>query len=217
MAEVNKRERALLIVANLSSGGDEKLQKLYEWLDANAVKVTTFLLKNHYHQIDALTNEAATFTNFISRVTDIARNPQVRVLDVILVLHGQRGKLHFDDGDVSSGKIKEQLKEAKIKHRLRLLYSTACYGATHAQDFVDAGFRTASGAEGICANGPYDLPVQLFYWKENQTYKSAVNAGNEDIGVLPYDLIAKGLGFRNVNSHKIIIGKKYTRITSPAQ
>lgn len=216
MALINKRERELLVVANLSSGGQERYQKLYEWLDANAVTVTKFLLKKHYHKIHDLSKSKATFANFVDQITTIARNPQVRALDVILVLHGQRGKLHFNDGNASSVSIKKKLEAENLEHRLRLLYSTACYGATHAQDFVDAGFRTASGAEGICANGPYDLPAQLLCWRENKTYKSAINAGNNELALKFHDSLAKEMGFRNVDSHKIIMGKKFTRITSPA-
>jgi hypothetical protein len=217
MVEVKKRERALLVVANLSHGGVARLKKLYEWLDANAENVAALILKKHYHKFEVLSKEEATFANFISQISTLAGDPHVRALDVILVLHGQRGKLLFEGGNVSSERIKNQIQAANITHRLRLLYSTACYGATHAQDFVDAGFRTASGAEAICANGPFDFPVQLYNWKENKTYKSVVKAGNNELGLIPHDLIAKGLGFRDVNSHKIIVGKKLTKITTPAQ
>ena len=192
------------------------MQKLYKWLDANAVMITKLLLRKDYHKIHDLSKRKATFANFINHIETIARKPEVRALDVIIVLHGQRDKLHFSDGNVSSSTIKKKLEAEDLSHRLRLLYSTACYGATHAQDFVDAGFRTASGAEGICANGPYDLPAQLYCWKENNTYKSVVKAGNNEIALKSHDLFAKGLGFRNVNSHKIVMGKKFTRITSLA-
>ena len=39
MGEVKKEDRVLLVVANLATGGDERFQKLYEWLDQNAINV----------------------------------------------------------------------------------------------------------------------------------------------------------------------------------
>ncbi len=140
----------------------------------------------------------------------------VKVLDVFLCLHGSKRSLYFDDGPVASRELKKQLLERKLKHQLRLLYSTACYGAMHAKDFVGAGFRSASGAIGVCANGPYDYPTQLFNWGKGKTYKATVKAGNHPIGLITHDSIAKALGFDDANSKKIIEGKKYTRITYEA-
>jgi hypothetical protein len=68
----------------------------------------------------------------------------------------------------------------------------------------------------VCANGPYDCPAQLLKWGTNQTYKSTVRAGNNPVFRLIHDNAAKAMGFTDVNSEKVIKGKKYTRITSPA-
>ncbi len=216
MSIVDVHERVLLIVANLSDGGDPRFQFLYEWLDANAINVAWFILGDDYQRIDVLTGPHVTAANFIESVVVNAKNPQTSALDVFLILHGLEGKLYFDDGEMLSREIKDHLKAENLKHRLRLLYSTACYGATHAQDFVEAGFRTASGALGACANGPYDFPVQLYNWSKGKTYKSAVKAGNHKIGLLTHDAFARVMGFEDVNSEKIIVGKKLTRIHSVA-
>jgi hypothetical protein len=34
------------------------------------------------------------------------------------------------------------------------------------------GFRTASGALGVNANGMYDYPTPLYHWADDETYKS---------------------------------------------
>lgn len=216
MSEINNEKRALLVVANLSDGGDAMLQKLYEWLDINAVNIAKLILEDEYHHIDTLTGDHVTKANFIDRIIANAQDPQIEAPDVFLVLHGLEGKLFFDDGAAKSSDLRDKIKTASIQHRLRLLYSTACYGASHAQDFVDAGFRTASGALKVRANGPYDYPAQLYNWKEGKTYKSTVKAGNHPLWMTIHDKIAETLGFDDVNSEKIIKGKKYTRITSEA-
>lgn len=39
MTYINEDERGLLVVANLSTGGQPQLQPLVEWLDKNAINV----------------------------------------------------------------------------------------------------------------------------------------------------------------------------------
>ncbi len=216
MSEVAKDERLLFVVANLAMGGIE-YQKLYEWLDQSAINVTNLLMRPHYRYVDTLSGDDVTSVKFVERVINMAAAPHTKALDVFIILHGSPNMLYFDDGAISTVRLGDQLQAANLKHRLRLLYSTACYGATHAPDFVRAGFRTASGAKAVCANGPYELPVQLLKWGNGKTYKSAVMAGNDPVFLAIHDHTAKKLlKFTDVNSEKVIFGKKYTRITSEA-
>jgi hypothetical protein len=220
MDEVTRDERALLVVANLvlgdsgSNGGD--YQWLYKWLDRYAVLVANLLMRPVYRVVESLTKDQVTLGAFVDRVVSLASDPETKALDVFLVMHGTPGRLYFDDRSIRTADLGEQLKDADLAGRLRLLYSTACYGASHAGDFVKAGFRTASGALAVCANGPYDFPTQLLKWGTNQTYKSTMMAGNNPVFHVIHDNAAKAMGFSDVNSEKIIEGKKYTRITSPA-
>ena len=220
MAEIQKDERALLVVANLllgpSDGDSGDYGKLYEWLDKYAVLVANLLMRPVYRVVDSLTRDEVTLSAFVDRVATLVSDPATKTLDVFLVMHGSPGRLYFDDRSVATAELSKQLKAASPAGRLRLLYSTACYGASHAVDFIQAGFRTASGAVAVCANGPYDFPAQLLKWGSLQTYKSAVVAGNSPVFRLIHDNSAKLMGFTDVNSEKIIAGKKNTRITSPA-
>jgi hypothetical protein len=217
MAEITKDQRALLVVANLVLGpgdGGGDYDKLYEWLDKYAVLVANLLMRPVYRVVDSLTKDEVTLDAFLDRVVRLTSDPATEALDVFLIMHGSPGRLYFDDRSISTQEISERLKAANPFDRLRLLYSTACYGASHAEDFVKAGFRTASGAIAVCANGPYEFPAQLLRWGSRQTYKSAVTAGNNPVFRLIHDNAAKVMGFSDVNSEKIIVGKKYTRITS---
>jgi hypothetical protein len=220
MAEIARDERALLVVANLVledfDAGSGNYQSLYEWLDRYAVLVANLLMRPLYRVVESLTKDQVTLDAFLDRVTALSSDPETEALDVFLVVHGSPGRVYFDDGSIATADLAEMLKTADLADRLRLLYSTACYGSSHAQDFVDAGFRTASGALAVCANGPYDFPTQLLRWGRQNTYKSTVIAGNNPVFRVIHDNAAKAMGFTDVNSEKIIVGKKYTRITSPA-
>lgn len=236
--DIVRDQRALLLVANLAKDIDayavlagngspspvglaldrEKLwQALYQWLDLNAIGAEKLILGNQYHTIEELTGAGVTVDAFIDRIQWLADLPGTQVLDVVLVMHGGPNVLCFDDRNVNTAVLGEQIKELGLKHKLRLLYSNACYGSTHAEYFVKAGFRTASGAKCVCANGPYDLPVQLTTWAAGGTYRSAVKAGNYPPCRKVYDSAARLLGLPDVDSEKIIAGKKLTRITSPAE
>jgi len=221
MVEITKDKRALLVVANLvlgdsdADGGD--YPRLYEWLDRYAVLVANMLMRPAYRIVESLTKDQVTLGAFLDRVNTLAKNPQTQALDVFLIMHGSPGRLYFDDGSITTPDLSERIGAADLSNRLRLLYSTACYGASHAEDFVKAGFRTASGAIAVCANGPYEFPTQLLKWGTLQTYKSTVIAGNNPVFRIIHDNAAKMMGFTDVNSKKIIAGKKYTRITSPAE
>jgi len=219
MSEILKENRALLVVANLVLGdGDDEgdYDKLYEWLDKYAVLVANMLMRPVYRVVESLTENRVTLTGFVDRVVQLALDPQTQALDVFLVMHGSETRLFFDDVSVTTADLAEMLAAADLAHRLRLLYSTACYGALHAEDFVKAGFRTASGALAVCANGPYDFPTQLLKWGTFNTYRSAMAAGNNPVFRVIHDNAAKLMGFTDVNSEKTIAGKKLTRITSPA-
>jgi hypothetical protein len=220
MVKITRDERVLLVVANLvlgdngSNGGN--YQSLYEWLDRYAVLVANLLMRPVYRVVESLTKDQVTLGAFLDRVVSLAGDPETKALDVFFVVHGSPGRVYFDDVSITTADLREQLKATDLADRLRLLYSTACYGASHAGDFIEAGFRTASGAVGVCANGPYDFPTQLLKWGTAHTYKSTVKAGNNPVFRVIHDNAAKVMGFTDVNSEKIIAGKKYTRITSPA-
>ncbi len=216
MSVINRDERVLLVVANLTKWADPDFSKLYEWLDQNAVNAAKVMMALHYRLVDTLVGPEATCADFVDRLTALAQDPQTKAVDVFLHLHGLENELFFEEGPVETSELGDQLQAAGLKERLRLLYSTACFGATHAPDFVRGGFRVASGAVAINANGPYDYPAQLFNWGLGQTYRMVVQAGSNPMFLAILDNVAKAMGFDDVNSRKEIKGRVLTRIMTEA-
>ena len=217
MSIVPVEKRVLLIVVNLSSEQGSKLYKLYEWFDKNCITLAKTVLGNHYRDIVPMQHNV-TSNAFLGRVISLAKAHENEVVDVILSLHGLNGKLCFGKERIQTKELSEVLKAENLKHKLRLLYSGACYGNTHTTDFIKAGFRVVSGALGVAANGAFDFPLQMYNWAKGETYDSAVKAGNLKIGIDISDGIARALGYdkNEVNSIKRIKGDKNTRITSSA-
>ena len=215
-AAVDVKERVLLLVANLTTHGVDSLKLLYQWLDDNAVKVAKLLMSDDYRKIEVLTGSDATKDAFIESLVTLSSDPQTRAVDVFLGLHGLENQLWFHEGPCQTSDLGEEIRAENLKQRLRLMYSTACYGASHAPDFIRAGFRVASGAKRTNANGPYDYPTQLACWGKGWTYRSTVNLANSPIFIKMHDAIAGLLGFDDVDSEKLIEGRMHTRITTPA-
>ena len=213
---VKRKQRVLLVVANLTTHGREDLAWVYKWLDANSLNVATFLLGALYRRVYTLTGDEVTVDNFVGQLERLAANPKTKAIDVLINLHGWKGKLWFVEGPIKVKRLADLIAEVHVEHKLRLLYSTACYGASHALDFVRAGFRVASGAVGVNANGAHDYPTQLLYWAMGATYKSALAAGNNKLITSVYDKLARKFDFEDVNSKKIAVGRKKTKITSNA-
>ena len=216
MSIIGKENRALLVVVNLSSWGVKKYQKLYEWLDDNAIALSKLILKSQYREVKTLSDDDVYVADFIEMLQALAEDDEIKAIDVFLSLHGEEGKLLFDDGRIRTRDLSSRIKALGIENKLRLCYSGACYGATHAQDFVNAGFRVASGALGVASNGAFDFPFQLASWAMNEIYEHAVRAGNFKLGIAISDTAARAMGFKDVNSKKVIYGDKSTRITSAA-
>jgi hypothetical protein len=215
---VSKENRALLVVVYLSTNKQQDLEILYSWFDRNLVRFAQLVLNDDYEYICILKKENAVVSskNFISKIKEIAANPEIRALDVILSLHGVEGRLIFSDGRIYSQDLGQRLRAEGLKDKLRLLYSGACYGNSHAGDFIDAGFRVASGAIGVASNGAFDFPLQFIRWSSGEPYEAVVKAGNFQFGIDISDTVARMKGYKNVNSKKLITGDKRTRISSLA-
>jgi hypothetical protein len=205
-----------MLLASNVSGTSTRYRWLYRWLDDNAITIGKAIVAPHYRTVSLLKGNAVTRDAFVTRVRVLAKGVGTQALDVFLNLHGERDALRFADGRAKLNDLGDELAALDLGHRLRLLYSTCCWGARHAPHFVAAGFKTASGARGINANGPYDLPVQLTRWTSGATYAAAVRSANHAGMMEIHDRLARLAGFKNVDSFKEVHGTKSLRITSRA-
>lgn len=211
---VSAEERRLLIVSNLTDFGRPELQWLYQFISKSSVTVARMILGLSYAEVSVLEGRDATVRGFVDRLSLLSRADSTKAVDVLLHLHGGDRVLWFADGPVPTPELAAAIRRRKLSDRLRLLYSTACYGGSHAQDFVDAGFCTASGARGTNANAAHDYSVQLASWALKRTYAQALKAGNKKMFCELYDGLARRIGFDDVDSRKVVKGDKDITIMS---
>ncbi len=216
----SKNQRRLLIISELQTSGRTDLKWLYQFLDASGPTLGLNYLQGMYKEVTVLTGKKATKSNFINTLCSLSEKPGTKAVDVILQLHGGENELTFYDGDkgdkVKTNELAMQIKSKQLNNKLRLLYSMACHGYKHTDDFIDAGFRTVSGACGVNANSATDYPAQLAAWASGKQYTDCVTLGNAEPGRSIADNIAKTMGFSKANSFKKIRGYKKLTINSNA-
>jgi hypothetical protein len=91
----------------------------------------------------------------------------IRRIDVILMLHGSPGSIYFYDGPKASSAVRTQIAALNLGPKLRLLYSTCCYGDSHSADFISAGFDSAIGSKKVNANAAVEFGPLLGLWQWN--------------------------------------------------
>ncbi len=150
--------------------------------------------------------------DFIEKLKGITDNYQNEAVDLFLQLHGEPGQLQFYDQRVLTGEFAERISNALHNNCLRMLYNTSCYGDSHSEDFLRAGFRVAVGSLKINASAATEYPIFCRLWgstgifrKNNITVKDLLARADLAGPRWIADRLA-GRYFKAVDSSKIIRG-----------
>ncbi|HEX8369864.1 MAG TPA: hypothetical protein VF604_15065 [Pyrinomonadaceae bacterium] len=218
--KVTKSRRALVSIINVQEHVPRNVRWLYRFIDASGA-LAAGLLAINYGQYRKLDGKNATRARFLDALENLGKDASVRAIDVLVMIHGLDKKLVFFDETYHTPQLAAEIRALNLSNKLRLFYSTACYGFSHADDFVDAGFKAAVGAKKVNANAAAEVPVLFTMWAGGARLGNAVGAGASPITRLPADQAARWFGRINktgwrddVNSDKIIIGNDSIKITS---
>ncbi len=209
---VSKSQRDLLVfIADLSKDSTKELKTLYDTIEAAAEAVATGALKDHYRKVHVVKGADATRAGFSDKLKTIAADSAVKAVDVIFVTHGLSQSVYFSDGGVGINRVKDDIvNKLSASHRakLRVLFSTACYGSTHLSGWLQAGFKVASGSKLIYADSAVSFPVFVTSWSSGNTFAKVVADANKSDPLDAQDNIAKQVLKRNdVDSTRVISGK----------
>jgi hypothetical protein len=206
-APVAKEQRQLVVVSDLTTFAPGYLW-LYKLIEANAVGMAQTKLGGDYAKINVMAVENATLANFHAGLAALAADPATSAIDVYVSLHGAPGAMWFHDGPHGSAEVRDALKtHSGMSEKLRALYSTACFGDSHADDWLAAGFRTASGSKGVNANSAYEYPAMMDSWKAGDSFGDAVAKGDDPVEQRIWDGIAANqMHFDGVDSTKVVHG-----------
>ena len=159
---VAKPNRVLIVINHLASGDTDYLYRFIEQSGQGTVQAT---LGDDYERIVKLYGPNATLPKLTRAIRTQGARKIVHRIDLIVMLHGSPGTLYFQDGATNSSQVGTQIAALNLSSKLRLLYNTSCYGDSHSQDFIGAGFDAAIGSKKVNANAAVELPVLLSIWQ----------------------------------------------------
>jgi hypothetical protein len=203
---ISNNERALIVVSNLTTHGRDDLRWLYRFIEISGTALTDLILRPRYKIYHKLVQEKATSQAFLEAIRNVSAQPFIKAIDVILMLHGLEDELSFADGAISSLALARQIAALNVGDKLRMLYSTTCYGKSHALDFVAAGFTSACGSLATNANAATEFPTVLTMWAAGSSLKKAIAAGDTSLTRRVQDRAARSMGFDDADSTKEIVG-----------
>jgi len=182
MEAVQARERLLVQLITLPPGrpAERSLYRVIEW---GADWWARVLLRGAYGQRMLLRGDATTAAHLVAALAQAAGTPGVRAVDLAIHPHGTTQRLVLADGPVDVDDIATRVGAVVAspqRHRLRAVFSTACYGASHLDAWLRAGFVVATGARGIYADGLTSVPVMFRAWAARGTVEQCVQASNAD-------------------------------------
>lgn len=212
-ATVPASQRELLVVSEMTTYAPEGYGWLYSFLEANSVSMAQGTLDGSYQNIYVLAGESATLDGFSGSLVAMATNPDVGAVDAFLHMHGAPETLWFREGARGTWEVGDALaSRPDAAAKLRLLYSTACYGASHTADFLRGGFLVASGALKVNTNAAHDYPTVMEMWRDGWSFGDAQASGNDGFWRWIYDNGAWMQGFGDTDSTKIVDGDSYVTI-----
>jgi hypothetical protein len=209
VGRMKRTERAAVIVSGTSIGGPSKFASLYKALDVAGPSLADAEMHNSYSSIAILTREQCTRARIVSELVRVAASAQV--VDLVLMVHGEPERLALANGaggteDVAAVDLASDIADnAALKNKLRLCYSTACYGHSHAEALLGAGFSAVIGAIGVNANSGTELPILLRHWTGHDTIADALRHADDPMFRAIADTISRQT-FTDANSEKILLG-----------
>lgn len=179
-----KGKRGILLFITLTAGQNYKgFDKwLYDGIESLAESIPDALVKPKYDKYVTVRGADATLDRLCKELKELAKT--CRAVDLIYVTHGSNQALVFADGAVDnsqlSGKISHALTDAE-RARLRVVYSTACYGRSHIGGWLSSGFRAASGSRKVSADAACSYAAFLKSWADGKSFKACVQESNANV------------------------------------
>lgn len=232
-AGVTKSQRALVVISELEQNSYPELAPLYTALEAITVAVPRNVLSAQYAQTKILNNASATFSNLKTTLYGLAANPNIKAIDMIVNTHGLDEELYFYDGGWRMSEVQEELLSpdapytgttvSALKKKLRMLYSTACFGASHNNQWNAIGFDVSAGALGVNANAQVEYGGVIGAWASGAAFQVGFAISNTDAALAVNDAPLRLAGqmagnfLRETNSKKVLRGRSAVTINSDPQ
>ncbi len=222
---IEKAARDIIQVVHLVQNDYTPAEKLlYGFIEAGSAAAVSSCLGNDYRQLHLLDGADATLAKLKDKLMEIGNRAGTKAIDLVFCTHGHTSKVVFADGKKRMEDVLDALDDIpqSTRNKFRMVFSTACFGDTHADMWQDAGFACVSGSEGIYADSEASLLPFLQSWESGKSFREAIRIANAaDIGnvadnaaKLYYITQGRTADANDINSNRIMSGNGNLRIYS---
>lgn len=210
-ATVSKSQRQVVVfVADMSQGSPTE-RAFYDFVEFGAAALAVPTLGPVYRQVNIVHGAAATRARLVATLKAAAARPGNRAVDLVFVTHGTTDEVVFSGGvSFTMAEVRDAIRNGLTtaeRSRLRMVFSTACFGAAHNAFWRSAGFRVVSGGRQIYADSAASYAPFLGSWAAGASFATAVAAANAADPLRVNDNAAKLiLGRTDVNSRRVVSG-----------
>lgn len=180
-ASISKNQRnAVVFVANLAQGSSLE-QTFYNFVQFAAATIAQGSLGPTYNHVTTVQGSSATLSQLHAALKSEANRSGSKAVDLIFVTHGLSNEVLFSDGKKSMSTVSQAIVDnlsSTQRSKLRIVFSTACFGASHRSAWTNAGFKAASGSAGIYADSATSYPAFLGSWVVGTKFSDAVGLAN---------------------------------------
>jgi hypothetical protein len=215
-ATVSKSQReAVVIVADLSTGLTGLEKTFYQGIEKAAYLGAVTILSPVYNHVAALEGTNATLAGMRNALSTATSHTGTKAVDLFFVTHGLDHNVVMADGRKSMTTVRNDLVNhltTAQRAKLRIVFSTACFGASHRTDWVGSGFDAASGSQGVYSDSASSYVPFLGAWALGASFGSAITAANLADAFHVWDTLAnntvlKGTPFEGqANSTRSVLG-----------
>lgn len=178
---VSKAQREVVVFSPGLAQGDALERAFYEFVEFNAIALATATLGTRYNAVHIVRGTAATRNGLASKLNEIASRTAIRAVDLVFVTHGLDNEVTLADGSWTIGEVRDRIQALLTvadRAKLRMVFSTACFGGSHRLGWREAGFRTVSGSREVYADSAASYLPFLSAWALGGTFGASVTAAN---------------------------------------
>jgi hypothetical protein len=222
---IGKSARELVQIIYVSDGYVGAERRLYEFIELSSEALTRTVLGGLYSRLTFVKGSDATLPGLVAALEAATARSRTKAVDLLFTTHGYTNKMQFADGTIRDMDVAEAILEiapAARLGKLRVVFSTACIGASHRDAWMKAGFTAASGSKGTYADSAVSYVPFLSAWASEKTFAQAIDAANNVDPLHIADNLAKeyyrskGQDDRadGIDSERVYSGNGRTRIYS---
>jgi hypothetical protein len=197
---ISKSQREV-VVLQADLGGDH----MYEFIEDSGVNLAVNRLSPAYNRVRVVRDGSASLNGLVAALGAATSVSTVRAVDLVIMTHGSDSvdengwnewMVFSNDEWRSTLEVRDRLLSSLTtsqRAKLRMVFSTACYSSSHRNQWIQAGFKCASGSAGVYADSAASFDPFLVNWaaganapllpflpdpRSTQTFQVGVNAAN---------------------------------------